>query len=233
MTARPGVPGPDTPGAVRAAAAAAEDLDALAAVHRACTACPGLASTRTHVVPGVVPPRPRLLVVGEAPGATEDATGLPFVGRSGQLLDALLAEQQVTRAEVGVLNTVACRPPDNRPPTRSETATCRPWTERRLALVAELAVKELAVSGSVVSGPVVLAPVVLALGLSATRWFLGPTALGPVRGRVHHVDGARVVPTFHPSAALRGGPAGEPRRLLAADLALALSLDAPPDPARS
>ena len=78
-----------------------------------------------------------------------------------------------------------------------------------------------------------LAPVVLALGLSATRWFLGPTALGPVRGRVHHVDGARVVPTFHPSAALRGGPAGEPRRLLAADLALALSLDAPPDPARS
>ena len=228
MTARPGVPGPDTPGAVRAAAAAAEDLDALAAVHRGCTACPGLASTRTHVVPGVVPPRPRLLVVGEAPGATEDATGLPFVGRSGQLLDALLAEQQVTRAEVGVLNTVACRPPANRPPTRSETATCRPWTERRLALVAELAVKELAVSG-----PVVLAPVVLALGLSATRWFLGPTALGPVRGQVHHVDGARVVPTFHPSAALRGGPAGEPRRLLAADLALALSLDAPPDPARS
>ena len=222
MTAPPGVPGPDTPGAVRAAAAAAADLDALAAVHRSCTACPGLATTRTHVVPGVVPPRPRLLVVGEAPGATEDATGLPFVGRSGQLLDALLAEQQVTRAEVGVLNTVACRPPDNRPPTRSETATCRPWTERRLALVTEL----------VVSGPVVLAPVVLALGLSATRWFLGPTALGPVRGRVHHVDGARVVPTFHPSAALRGGPAGEPRRLLAADLALALSLDAPPGPAR-
>ena len=228
MTARSGVSGPDSPGAVRAAAAAAEDLDALAAVHRGCTACPGLASTRTHVVPGVVPPRPRLLVVGEAPGATEDATGLPFVGRSGQLLDALLAEQQVTRAEVGVLNTVACRPPGNRPPTRLETATCRPWTERRLALVAELAV-----SGPVVSGPVVLAPVVLALGLSATRWFLGPTALGPVRGRVHHVDGARVVPTFHPSAALRGGPAGEPRRLLAADLALALSLDAPPDPARS
>ena len=223
MTAPPGVPGPDTPEAVRAAAAAAADLDALAAVHRSCTACPGLATTRTHVVPGVVPPRPRLLVVGEAPGATEDATGLPFVGRSGQLLDALLAEQQVTRAEVGVLNTVACRPPDNRPPTRSETATCRPWTERRLALVTEL----------VVSGPVVLAPVVLALGLSATRWFLGPTALGPVRGRVHHVDGARVVPTFHPSAALRGGPAGEPRRLLAADLALALSLDAPPGPARS
>ena len=231
MTAPPGVPGPDTPGAVRAAAAAAEDLDALAAVHRSCTACPGLATTRTHVVPGVVPPRPRLLVVGEAPGATEDATGLPFVGRSGQLLDALLAEQQVTRAEVGVLNTVACRPPDNRPPTRSETATCRPWTERRLALVTELVVSGPVVSGP--SGPVVLAPVVLALGLSATRWFLGPTALGPVRGRVHHVDGARVVPTFHPSAALRGGPAGEPRRLLAADLALALSLDAPPGPARS
>ena len=65
---------------------------------------------------------------------------------------------------------------------------------------------------------------VLTLGLSATRWFLGPVALGAVRGRLHEVSGARVLPTYHPSAALRHGPAGEPRRLLAEDLALAVRL---------
>lgn len=62
------------------------------------------------------------------------------------------------------------------------------------------------------------------LGLSATRWFLGPTSLGAVRGQVHEVAGRRVLPTYHPSAALRWGPAGEPRRLLREDLALAVRL---------
>lgn len=187
--------------AVRAAATACADLDALAAAARTCTACPELAATRTHVVPGVVPPGARLLVMGEAPGAQEDETGLPFVGRSGQLLDALLAEVGVDRADVGVLNTAKCRPPGNRPPTRAESATCRGWTARQVELAAP--------------------SVVVALGLSAARWWLGPTSLAAVRGRLHDVGGVRVLPTYHPSAALRFGPNGEPRRLLRDDLALA------------
>jgi uracil-DNA glycosylase len=66
--------------------------------------------------------------------------------------------------------------------------------------------------------------VVVTLGLSAAKWFLGPVTLGAVRGRVHEIGGYRVVPTYHPSAALRFGPLGEPRRLLREDLAFALSL---------
>jgi DNA polymerase len=134
------------------------------------------------------------VVVGEAPGAHEDETGEPFVGRSGQLLDGLLAEVGVSRASVAVLNTLKCRPPGNRPPRPAETTRCRGWAERQLALLEPA--------------------VVVALGLSATRWFLGPTALGPVRGRVHHAVGCAVLPTYHPSAAIRFGPAGEPLRLL-------------------
>lgn len=186
------------------AAVAAPTLEALARRARTCTACPELAATRTQVVPGVVPPGARLLLLGEAPGAQEDERGLPFVGRSGQLLDQLLTEVGVARADVGVLNTLKCRPPGNRPPTRSESATCRPWTSRQLALAAP--------------------QVVVALGLSATRWFLGPTALGAVRGQLRDHDGLRVLPTYHPSAALRSGPGGAPHRLLREDLALAASV---------
>jgi len=187
---------------VHAAATASPDLDAVAHAARTCTACPELAATRTLVVPGAVPTGARLVVLGEAPGAQEDEQGLPFVGRSGQLLDRLLAEVGGDRAEVGVLNTVKCRPPGNRPPTRAETATCRGWTERQLALAAPA--------------------VVVALGLSATRWFLESVGLAAVRGRLHDVGGLRVLPTYHPSAALRFGPRGEPLRLLRDDLALAV-----------
>ena len=198
------LPGPAARAAVRDAADGSGDLAALAAAASGCTACPELAGTRTRVVPGVVPPGARLLLLGEAPGAQEDAEGVPFVGRSGQLLDLLLSELEVDRREVAVLNTLKCRPPGNRPPTRAESATCRGWTQRQLALAAP--------------------SVVVALGLSAARWFLGPVALGAVRGRVHDVDGRQVLPTYHPSAALRFGPQGEPRRLLREDLALAVAV---------
>ena len=189
---------------VRAAADASGSWDELAARARTCTACPELAVTRTSVVVGAAPAGARLLVLGEAPGAQEDESGLPFVGRSGQLLDLLLAEVGGDRARTAVLNTLKCRPPGNRPPLPEESAHCRGWTERQLALVAP--------------------DLVVALGLSATRWFLGPVALGAVRGRVHEAGGRRVLPTYHPSAAIRSGPAGEPRRLLREDLALAARL---------
>jgi DNA polymerase len=195
-------PAPQAAEAVRAAAVSSPDLGVLAARARGCTACPELAATRTSVVPGAFPAGARLLVLGEAPGAQEDESGEPFVGRSGQLLDALLAEVGADRADVGVLNTVKCRPPANRPPTRAESATCRGWTSRQLELAAPA--------------------VVVALGLSAARWFLGPGTLASLRGRLHDVGGLQVLPTYHPSAALRHGPGGEPRRLLREDLALAV-----------
>ena len=191
---------------VRAAAVSCADLAELAAAARTCTACPELVAGRTSVVVGSTPPAARLMLLGEAPGAHEDVTGLPFVGRSGQLLDELLSEVGGRREDLAVLNTVKCRPPGNRPPKPAETARCRGWVERQLALAAP--------------------ELVVALGLSATRWFLGPTTLAAVRGQVHDVAvGAgvvRVLPTYHPSAAIRFGPRGEPRRLLREDLGTAL-----------
>ena len=125
---------------VAAVAQAAPDWAALAAVARSCVACPELAATRQHVVVGDLPisGRARFVLVGEAPGATEDETGRPFVGRSGALLDLLLAEAGLARSEAAVLNIVKCRPPGNRTPKAPEVARCwmcfsprRAWLGRR------------------------------------------------------------------------------------------------------
>lgn len=170
---------------------------------RACTACPDLVASRTQVVVGEAPAGARLAVVGEAPGATEDATGRPFTGRSGALLDLLLDQAGLPRATVAVLNVVRCRPPGNRRPSTAEALRCRSWLEEQLALVAPV--------------------LVVTLGATAAAAFLGlplPT-LAAVRGRIHPVGGLRVLPTYHPAAALRGGPAGQLRAALAADLAAA------------
>jgi uracil-DNA glycosylase family 4 len=176
------------------------DLESLAVVARSCLACPELAATRQHVVVGDLPAgRPRFALVGEAPGATEDETGRPFVGRSGALLDQLLGEAGLDRAEAAVLNVVKCRPPGNRTPKATEVARCSGWLTRQLELLD--------------------APVVVALGLSAAKWFLGPrTVLAVARGRAHEVGGRAVWATYHPSAALRFGPNGAPRAGLLADL---------------
>ncbi|MGY1986650.1 uracil-DNA glycosylase [Blastococcus sp. SYSU DS0669] len=195
---------------VARAAAAAPDWATLAETARACVACPELATARRHVVVGDVPltGRPRFVLVGEAPGATEDDTGRPFVGRSGALLDQLLAEAGLDRGQAAVLNVVKCRPPANRTPKAPEVARCSGWLRRQLELL-----------GS---------PVVVALGLSSAKFFLGPrTVLAAVRGRPHEVDGRAVWATYHPSAAIRFGPNGAPRAGLLADLtAVAGSLEA-------
>ena len=84
------------------------------------------------MVPGQFPPGARVLLVGEAPGREEDEGGQPFIGRSGRLLDELLAEVGLDRADMAVVNTVKCRPPANRPPRRREAATCRPWLDSQV-----------------------------------------------------------------------------------------------------
>lgn len=192
---------------VREQAADSADLEALARRVRDCTACPELAATRTTVVVGETPPGARVLLLGEAPGAAEDASGRPFVGRAGQLLDELLAGAGLDRDAVAVLNVLRCRPPANRPPSRAEAARCRGWLDRQLTLVAPR--------------------VVVAMGTTAATALLGRlTSLAAARAASPHVgtgvlEGASVLATYHPSAAIRFGPRGAPRAALAADLALA------------
>jgi DNA polymerase len=188
---------------------------ALSTEIRACTACAELAQARQHVVVGERPGpgRPALAFVGEAPGAAEDAAGRPFVGKAGQLLDQLLNDAALDRAQAAVLNVLKCRPPGNRPPKPDEIARCRPYLERQLALLQP--------------------QLVVALGLTAVAWFLGRrTTLAAARGRVHHVPVAgvdlKVLATYHPSAAIRFGPSGAPMAALRDDLAFAAKLIAQP-----
>jgi uracil-DNA glycosylase len=187
----------------RAAAAATGWADLVTAV-LGCVACPELAVSRTRVVPGVAPAGADVLLVGEAPGAQEDETGVPFVGRSGQLLDGLLGDAGLRRDQVAVANVLKCRPPANRKPRRAEVARCRPWLDRQVDLV----------------DPVV----VVALGGTAAEWFVGPGArIAALRdqGRAAPLlhRGRRLLVTYHPSAAIRFGPQGAPLAALREDLA--------------
>lgn len=117
-------------------------LDELAARARQCVAC-GLSEKRRNVVFGEGNPNSPLVLIGEGPGDQEDATGRPFVGRSGKLLDQALLDNGLDRSDVYICNTVKCRAcdwlegkPFNRPPTEAEVATCRPWLEQQLGIIA-------------------------------------------------------------------------------------------------
>jgi uracil-DNA glycosylase len=187
------------------AAARSTSWEALSDAVRGCTACTELAESRTQVVPGVRPPGADVLLVGEAPGAQEDLEGVPFVGRSGQLLDTLLAGAGLPRERVAVANVLKCRPPKNRTPRRGEVELCRPWLMRQIELVDPT--------------------VVVALGGSATEWFVGRGArISALRGTPQTYAGRPLVVTYHPSAAIRFGPNGAPLAALREDLARAAVL---------
>ena len=160
------------------------DYDALRDLAMGCTRC-GLAETRSHVVFSDGNPNARLVVVGEAPGANEDATGLPFVGAAGKLLDLMLASIDLSRKDsVYICNVLKCRPPGNRNPEPAEIRTCSPFLHRQLALVQPRAL--------------------LAVGSFAAQVLTGrDSALGKLRGQVYSYEGIPLVVTYHPAALLR------------------------------
>ncbi|MBA3489508.1 MAG: uracil-DNA glycosylase [Longispora sp.] len=182
------------------------EWELLARRMKTCTLCTELAASRNTVVVGEHGQfMRRLALVGEAPGAQEDATGRPFIGRSGQLLDQLLADAGLARNETAVLSTIKCRPPGNRTPKRHEMENCRYWLERQLDLLDPR--------------------LTVALGRTAASWFLGrDITLANARGTVHRVGDRSLVVTYHPAAALRFGPVGKPMAALRDDLALAARL---------
>jgi uracil-DNA glycosylase len=163
--------------------AALPTLDAVAERIRTtycCELCPG----RKHAVPGEGNPEARLVLVGEGPGATEDATGRPFVGQAGQLLESILDAIEVPRSSVYITNIVKCRPPQNRKPLPDEIAACIPYLHRQLALLQP--------------------KVIVAMGGTAGESLLGVRkSLGDLRGKVHTYNGIPLVVTYHPAALLR------------------------------
>jgi DNA polymerase len=169
------------PSAAERAQALAE-LEARALV---CTDC-ALHESRTNVVFGSGDPNADVMFVGEGPGQSEDEQGLPFVGRSGRLLEQLLGEIGLTRAEVYIGNVVKCRPPRNRDPRPDEIDACKGYLRTQLELIDP--------------------QVVVTLGNFATKLLLRTeTGITRLRGRAYEWWGGRyLVPTFHPAAALRG-----------------------------
>ena len=160
-----------------------ESLDAVAERIRT-TYCCALCPNRTHAVPGEGNPQAKLVLIGEGPGATEDATGRPFVGQAGALLDSILEAIDVPRNSVYITNIVKCRPPQNRKPLPDEIAACIPYLHRQLELIRP--------------------KVVVALGGTAGEALLGVRkSLGELRGKVHTYNGIPLIVTYHPAALLR------------------------------
>jgi DNA polymerase len=184
---------------VRELAEGAADWEGLRKLALECTACP-LHAGRTQVVFADGDAPADVMFVGEAPGFHEDRQGVPFVGVSGQLLTTLLGEVGIVRSQVVIANVLKCRPPGNRDPLPAEVDTCKGWLRRQVHLVDPA--------------------VICTLGNFATRWALGPeVSISRVRGKRFTVSGRIVVPTFHPSAALRSGPQGAQMQALRSDIA--------------
>ncbi len=172
------------PSAPEAPPAATDAYHQLKREALACTKC-GLATGRTQVVFSDGNPNARLMVVGEAPGQREDETGVPFVGRAGQMLDLLLGAIGLSRKEsVYICNVLKCRPPGNRNPLPDEIELCSPYLLRQIDAVSP--------------------EVILAVGTFAAQLLTGqPIAIGRLRGTVYSYGGAPLVVTYHPAALLR------------------------------
>ena len=139
--------------------------------------------TATNMVPGEGHPAADVMLVGEAPGASEDSAGRPFVGRAGKLLDEVLGQAGLERADVYITNVVKARPPGNRDPRPSEVAHCMPWLEAELELV----------------DPLLVVP----LGRHALAHFLPGSKITQVAGTLIRRERPSLLPLLHPAAALR------------------------------
>jgi uracil-DNA glycosylase len=160
------------------------DMESLRAAVHSCTRC-GLSRTRRNPVPGAGAARPQVMIIGEAPGAQEDESGIPFVGRSGSYLDRWMHAIGFTRdQDLYMTNIVKCRPPENRDPSADEQAACLPYLLRQIELLQP--------------------KMLLCLGRVASQILLDTTdSLGRLREQTHSFHGIPLVVTYHPSAVLR------------------------------
>lgn len=149
-----------------------------------CIRCPQLASTRTQTVFGTGDANAKICFVGEAPGADEDAQGVPFIGRAGQLLTKIIEACQLTRDSVFIANVLKCRPPNNRTPEPGEVSNCRGFLDRQLEIVRP--------------------EVIVCLGSVAAKCLLNTeVSIGKLRGKWHDYRGLQVYCTYHPAYLLR------------------------------
>jgi DNA polymerase len=166
-------------------------LCTLAAAVAKCTRCTELAETRTQTVFGVGNPEARVMFIGEAPGADEDAQGEPFVGKAGQLLNKIIAACGWQRGDVYICNILRCRPPGNRTPLPKEAEKCREWLDGQITTIDP--------------------EYIVCWGSCAAQNLLGTTdAIGKMRQRWYQYGRAKVLCTYHPSYLLRNPAAKKP-----------------------
>ena len=178
---------PQQPSAVPAYAPDLPEWESLRTECASCMNCP-LGKTRTHMVFADGNPHAELMFIGEGPGADEDATGIPFVGRAGELLSRMIAAMTFDRAtETCIANIVKCRPPGNRNPSDEEAAACMPYLKRQIAMVHP--------------------KVIVLLGAVPLLYLFNLKGIMKLRGRWLDYDGIRVMPTYHPAFLLRNPPA--------------------------
>lgn len=159
-------------------------FDELSGQVRNCRLCSAIVSYRQQTVFGAGPLNPRVCFMGEAPGADEDRSGQPFVGKAGQLLSKIITAMQLSRDEVYILNALKCRPPQNRTPMNEEIEHCRHFVESQLDTLRP--------------------EFIVCLGAVAVRAILrSELPIGRLRGQFYQYRGARVVVTYHPSYLLR------------------------------
>jgi len=180
-------------------------LEAVRAEIGDCTRCPLAYAGRHKIVFADGDANARLMFVGEGPGADEDATGLPFVGKAGQLLNNMINAMGLKREEVYIANIVKCRPPGNRAPEPVEANTCTQFLVKQIDIVRP--------------------QVIVALGATAATYLLGVRqSLGSLRGRWHSSRGAKVAVTYHPAFLLRDprqkGEAWKDLQMVMAELGL-------------
>jgi len=200
MPKAPPIPVLAQPTAIVAPKDKAAALEAIRKDIGPCERCE-LSKARNNIVFGDGDPNARLMFVGEGPGADEDAQGLPFVGRAGQLLNNMISAMGLRRDQVYIANIVKCRPPQNRVPEPVEANTCVPFLFRQI--------------------DVIRPEVIVALGATAATYMLGgKSPLSALRGRIHQARGAKLIVTYHPAYLLR-----DPRQKKEAwaDLQIAMS----------
>jgi len=165
-----------------------EALCSLAAVVAKCRRCTELATTRKQTVFGVGNPNARIMFIGEAPGADEDAQGEPFVGEAGQLLNKIITACKMTREEIYICNVLRCRPPGNRNPLPQEASNCREFLDAQIKIVQP--------------------EYIICWGAVAAQNLLNETrAVGKLRRQFFEYNGAKVLCTYHPSYLLRNASA--------------------------
>jgi len=165
------------------------ELEKIAQEVNGCRKCE-LGSLRTNTVPGEGSPNARIMFIGEAPGADEDAQGRPFVGRAGQLLDKIIGACGLKRSDVFICNILKCRPPDNRDPRAEEIISCLPYLQRQIEII----------------NP----EIIVALGAHAARTLLNTTKpIGQLRGQFHEYYAGigrapvKLMATYHTAYLLR------------------------------